>query len=123
VCGPAAVGNSAIATTKASAQPWAGLFIGRHVPRPPFLPIFGRNYLITGAARSAGRKLIQTGADPRTQEAGTRFSGKTFQKFGATATRLPGLVAMAVLNRGKTVWIQPPNSKAAQLNASITQSP
>jgi hypothetical protein len=39
----------------ASAQPWAGRFIGRHVPRPPFLPILGRNYLITGVARNDGR--------------------------------------------------------------------
>jgi hypothetical protein len=49
----------------ASAPSWAaGWANGGQASRPPFLPILGRNYLITGVARGDLRKIIQTRADP-----------------------------------------------------------
>jgi hypothetical protein len=52
-------------TVRAGVQPPPSPANGCHASRAPFLPILGRNYLITGVARGDLRKMIQTRAAPR----------------------------------------------------------
>jgi hypothetical protein len=47
---------------QAYAAGWA--IMGCHASHPPFLPILGRNYLITGVSRNDLRKMTQTRAAP-----------------------------------------------------------
>jgi hypothetical protein len=100
----------AVATTKPRVRrPRAGRSIGCHASRPPFLPILGRNYLITGGVRADLRKMIQTRAAPRKRPE-PAFLEKTSRNSGAACpiwqfqTSLPLSAHRMPLSLFRTHW-------------------